>query len=173
VSGLPWTNRSSWIRVLGILVVLLGWSAVSSRAQENADCFSCHGDRTLPGKRNGKTISVFVDEKKFGESIHASLTCISCHTDLEGKELPHADDLSSVNCGACHSAEQQLHSKSLHGKAIERGDPLAPRCNDCHGIHDILPASNRLSKIAPLKIPGLCGKCHREGAPVQRQRSIP
>jgi hypothetical protein len=173
VTGFPRTNRSGWIRVLAISVALLGGSVVPSRAQENSDCFSCHGDRTLTGTRNGRTISVFVDEKKFDESTHASLTCVSCHADLEGKDFPHAEDLASVNCGACHSTEQDLHSKSLHGKAIERGDPLAPRCKDCHGTHDILPASNPRSTIALLNIPGLCGKCHREGAPVQRQRSIP
>jgi len=172
VTGLPWTNRSSWIRVLGIVVVVLGGNVVPSRAQENSDCFACHGERTLTGKQNGKAISVFVDEKKFGESIHASLACVSCHVDLEGKELPHAEDLASVACGACHAAEQELHSKSLHGKAIERGDPLAPRCKDCHGTHDILPAKDPRSSVAALQVPFLCGKCHREGAPVALRRAI-
>jgi uncharacterized protein with PIN domain len=172
VTGFPWANRSGWIRVLGIAVVLLGVGVVPSRAQENSDCFACHSDRTLTGTRNGKTISVFVAEKTFSESIHGSLTCVSCHTDLDGKELPHAEDLQPVDCGTCHDAEKAQYAESLHGKALAQGDPLAPRCSDCHGKHDILPASNALSTIMPLHIPGLCGKCHREGAPVQRQRLI-
>lgn len=142
------------------------------RAQENSDCLGCHNDRSLNGTKKGKTISVFVDEKRFGLSIHTSLTCVSCHSDLEGKELPHTEDLQPVNCGSCHSDEQSLHSKSLHGKAIARGDPLAPHCTDCHGTHDILSAKNINSPTSPLKIPFLCGKCHQEGAPVQKQRTI-
>jgi uncharacterized protein with PIN domain len=126
----------------------------------------------LTGSRGNKTISVFVDEKKFGESAHSSLACISCHADLEGKELPHEEDLKNVECGTCHTAEEDLHAKSLHGKAVSRGDPLAPRCKDCHGVHNILPAKNPRSTVAALQIPFLCGKCHREGTPVQRQRTI-
>jgi uncharacterized protein with PIN domain len=161
----------SLIRVL----VLWGLGIVTVaavRGQENADCFSCHNDRSLTGTKKGKTIPVFVDEKKFAGSAHAALTCISCHTDLEGKEFPHDEELAPVNCGICHSPEQELHARSLHGKAVAAGDALAPRCRDCHGTHEILPASNRNSPISPLKIPYLCGKCHQEGSPVQRARVI-
>ncbi len=159
--------------LLVLVVSLCTVVAHRAQAQENGDCLACHSDKTLTGKRGSKTISVYVDEKKFAGSIHATLTCISCHKDLEGKELPHNEDLQPVDCGICHDTEAAQHAKSLHGQAIARGDPLAPRCKDCHGTHDILPRSNPLSATAPLQIPGLCGKCHREGAPVQRQRSIP
>jgi len=153
-------------------VAFLALAFTSSFAQENGDCLACHNDNSLTGHRKGKTISVFVDEKKFGSSTHGSLACISCHKDLEGKELPHGEDLSAVDCGTCHTKEQELHAKSLHGKAIAKGDPLAPLCKDCHGAHDILPASNPRSTVAPLQVPFLCGKCHREGSPVMQQRAI-
>jgi hypothetical protein len=157
-----------------ILFFTLFFTAACSRslAQENSDCFGCHNDRSLTGTKKGKTISVFVDEKGFGSSIHNSLTCISCHSDLEGKELPHAEDLQPVNCGNCHQGEQDSHNKSLHGKAVAKGDPLAPRCVDCHGVHNILSAKNFNSSTSPLKIPFLCGKCHQEGSSVQKQRTI-
>ena len=153
-------------------VAFLALAFTSSFAQENGDCLACHNDNSLTGHRKGKTISVFVDEKRFGSSTHGSLACISCHKDLEGKELPHGEDLSAVDCGTCHTKEQELHAKSLHGKAIAKGDPLAPLCKDCHGAHDILPASNPRSRVAPLQVPFLCGKCHREGSPVMQQRAI-
>jgi uncharacterized protein with PIN domain len=157
-----------------VLLLAVGCGIVlTATAQENSECFACHSDNTLTGTRAGKTISVFVSEKRFEGSIHGSLNCISCHTDLEGKEFPHEEDLKPVDCGRCHEKEKELHSKSLHGQAVARGDPLAPRCKDCHGTHEILPKSDPLSAIAPLQIPGLCGKCHREGAPVQKRRSIP
>jgi uncharacterized protein with PIN domain len=158
-----------WILFFTLLSIAGSYSII---AQENNDCLGCHNDRSLTGTKKRKTISVFVDEKRFGLSIHNSLTCISCHADLEGKELPHADDLQPVNCGSCHSDEQSLHNKSLHGKAIARGDALAPHCADCHGKHDILSAKNKNSLTSPLKIPFLCGKCHQEGSPVQKQRTI-
>ena len=162
----PHARRLFWLVLLAI-----GW-LLQARGQENSDCLGCHNDNTLTGSRGGKPFSVYVDEKKFSESSHASLTCVSCHKDLEGKELPHAEGLASVECGICHSKEQKLHAKSLHGKAIARGDALAPRCKDCHGTHDILSAKNRQSPTFPMQVPFLCGKCHKEGSPVTAQHTI-
>ncbi|HTO94158.1 MAG TPA: cytochrome c3 family protein, partial [Bacteroidota bacterium] len=84
----------------------------------------------------------------------------------------HAVPLAGVECGACHEKEQQDHAASLHGQAIARGDQLAPRCVDCHGNHDIAPVHAASSAVAPQRIPWVCGKCHQEGSPVQRQRVI-
>ncbi len=154
------------------LTLLIFCTNLKSSSQENSVCFSCHNDKSLKGTRKGKTFSVFIDEKKFSNSVHGSLTCISCHVDLEGKELPHDEDLAPVNCGNCHTSEYEQHESSLHGKALLKGDQLAPHCYDCHGKHDILSAKDPNSPITPLKIPFLCGKCHQEGAPVQQQRII-
>jgi cytochrome b subunit of formate dehydrogenase len=141
-------------------------------AQTTEDCLMCHSDNTLKGSRNGKSFSAYVDEKKFAASVHADLSCIGCHADLEKKEIPHEERLARVDCGNCHAEEQKQHSESLHGRAIARGDPLAPRCVDCHGNHDIVPVKNPLSAVAPQRVPFVCGKCHQEGTPVQRQREI-
>ena len=88
---------------------------------------------------------------------------MSCHADLEGKELPHDAPLKKVDCGACHEAETKQHAASLHGKAMKRGDALAPTCASCHGMHDIRAAKDPLSPVSPLKVPFTCGKCHQEG----------
>jgi cytochrome b subunit of formate dehydrogenase len=145
---------------------------VCAMAQSNEDCFTCHSDKTLKAKRDGKMVSAFVDEKKFGASVHAGLSCIDCHADLAKKDLPHDDALARVNCGSCHGEEQKQHAESLHGKAIARGDKLAPRCADCHGNHDILPVKDPRSAVTPSRVPYVCGRCHQEGAPVQAQREI-
>lgn len=147
-------------------------TATSSGSEQNEPCLACHGDKGLTAKRAGRAVSLFVDAKKFSSSVHGALACTSCHADLEGKELPHGTPLAKVNCGACHNQEQEQHARSLHGKAIARGDPLAPRCADCHGNHDILPVKDPRSAVAPLKVPFVCGKCHQEGTPVQRNRVI-
>jgi hypothetical protein len=151
-------------------LLLLGASRAS--AQENDDCLACHSDKAAIGTRKGRTFSVYVDEKKFSGSVHSSVQCIACHADLAGKEFPHEEDLVQVDCGSCHTQEQELHAKSLHGKAIARGDPLAPQCKDCHGRHDVLPAKDARSSVSPLKVPFLCGRCHQEGTPVAKQRVI-
>jgi len=144
----------------------------SALAQENIDCLACHGDKGATGTRKGRTISVYVDEKKFSGSVHSSMQCIACHADLADKEFPHEEDLAPVDCGSCHTEEQELHAKSLHGKAISRGDPLAPECKDCHGSHEVFGKKDPRSQVAPLKVPYLCGKCHQEGTKVMRQRVI-
>jgi uncharacterized protein with PIN domain len=163
-------RRTVWLAVLLFDVMLCAVTA--STAQENSDCFACHSDKAAQGTKKGKTVSVFVDEKRFGASIHGSIPCTGCHADLAGVEFPHADELAPVDCGTCHTAEQAQHAKSLHGKAIVRGDPLAPHCKDCHGAHDIVTARDPRSPVAPLHVPLLCGKCHREGTKVARQRVI-
>ncbi|MEK6755746.1 MAG: cytochrome c3 family protein, partial [Bacteroidota bacterium] len=91
---------------LWLAVAFLALAFTSSVAQENSDCLGCHNDKSLAGQRKGKTISVFVDEKNFGASKHGSLACISCHKDVEGKELPHEEELAAVDCGTCHTKEQ-------------------------------------------------------------------
>jgi len=160
-------GRTTWT-----LLLLPALAAGAARAQENADCLACHGDQSLTAARRGKTVSLYVDGKKLTSSVHAGVPCVGCHADLQGKDLPHAVPLARVNCGACHERERQEHAASLHGQAIARGDQLAPWCVDCHGNHDIAPVHSPASAVAPGRIPWVCGKCHQEGSPVQRQRQI-
>jgi hypothetical protein len=165
-----WLGRLA-LRVTGA-VMLATWGTSSVWAQENAECLACHAEKSMTTTRGARTVSLYVDEKVVAGSVHGSLTCVSCHADLQGKELPHEAPLSRVVCGQCHTAEQEQHAQSLHGKAIARNDPLAPYCSDCHGSHDILPVRDRRSAVAPQRIPYVCGKCHREGTPVALQRTI-
>ena len=178
--------RRKWCAGLGIIVATLLatvfsllFSAYPGRAarpetdQPGAECLACHGDKDMSTTQAGKTVSLHVDGKKFASSVHGSLGCTGCHADLEGKELPHGTPVAPVNCGTCHPTEQEQHARSLHGRAIAHGDPLAPRCVNCHGNHDILPVKDPQSAVAALKVPFVCGQCHREGTPVQRNRPIP
>ncbi len=141
-------------------------------AQKVEDCLTCHDDKTLTTERNGQRVSLYVDGKRFSSSVHGSLTCVDCHADLQNKDLPHEEKLAKVQCGTCHSDEEKMYAESTHGRFVARGDVLAPRCSDCHGNHDILRASDPNSAVAPGRIPYVCGKCHQEGTPVQRQREI-
>jgi len=163
------------MKIVRLVVTLVGLVLLCSAVlvgQENSDCFMCHADKGLTKKVGRTTVSLFVAEKTFESSIHGTLSCTMCHMDLDGKELPHEPKLQKVECGTCHGDQQAKYDQCLHGKAQKRGDALAPKCQDCHGSHDILPARNTRSAINPMRVPYLCGKCHQEGAPVQRQRTI-
>ncbi|MCK5572487.1 MAG: hypothetical protein KAJ12_06985 [Bacteroidetes bacterium] len=160
------------VRVLACLFVLLASVPTGMLGQENEDCFLCHSDITLQGERGGRTISLYVKETRFAASVHGDLECVSCHMDIAGEEMPHDTPLEPVECGLRHDAEQEEHVESLHGRALARGDPLAPGCDECHGSHYVIRAADPASPVYPLNIPLTCGRCHRAGAPVQRQRDI-
>ncbi|MFA6570536.1 MAG: hypothetical protein WCT77_04795 [Bacteroidota bacterium] len=156
----------------GILVFSLSKTTQKLYAQENDECLACHEDATLKATAGGKTYSVYVNKKLINKSVHSANKCINCHEDLAKSEFPHAKP-KKAKCGSCHKEEQALYNECLHGKSYNKGDRLAPTCQSCHGSHTIVPNKDRKSPVYPLNIPNLCGKCHKEGSPVQLQRKIP
>ncbi len=148
-------------------------SAPQSALPTREDCLACHGDdETMSMDRGGTKVPLYVRVAILNGSAHAKLACVQCHVGFDPDESPHKANITPVDCGVCHGAIAAQHAKSLHGQAIARGDPLAPRCKNCHGTHDILPVKDPRSPVSPLRVPFTCGTCHREGAPVQRQRTI-
>jgi hypothetical protein len=168
------SGRRSRLAALALAALMLASATAAHAARPTrGDCLACHGDDpSISMQRRGKTVSLFVKAGVLAASAHDTLACVDCHAGFDPDETPHKEQITPVNCGSCHQAIQALHAKSLHGQAIARGDPLAPGCKDCHGTHDVVPVKDPRSPVSPLKIPFLCGKCHREGAPVQRQRTI-
>jgi cytochrome b subunit of formate dehydrogenase len=149
-------------------VILLPGPAL---AQENETCLMCHGSREVfRDVPNGARL--VVDQAAFGRSVHgaAGLTCATCH---QVGDLPHPDSLPRVDCSACHETQVKQHAESVHGRALARGDPLAPKCTDCHGTHNIQSHTDLSSRTAVVNVPFLCGSCHHEGSPVSRARAIP
>ncbi len=136
------------------------------------ECEDCHDNGKRTGKREAGVPPAY-DAAALRSSPHAGQECKSCHADLEKKEFPHPEKLAKVDCSSCHPDKQEEYAQSLHGKAVARGDKLAPGCKSCHGTHNILPRSNPASPISTMQIPRLCGSCHREGTTVSLTRSIP
>ena len=127
-------------------------------------------------------------EKQYDLSIHGiwhakgdkeSATCKDCH--VNHNILPSSDRKSSTNpfnlhrtCAKCHESKLVLETRpiryeqavpdfidSIHGKALLiDGLVVAPSCNDCHGVHDILPSENPDSHVSREEVPDTCGKCH-------------
>jgi len=170
------SRKTSHNNLKFILPILLFWMLClpsSLLAQANDECLMCHDDKDLKGKVNGRTRSLFISSGTINSSVHTDIECTDCHEDIDGDDLPHRKVFKRVECGNCHDDVMDLYKECLHGQAKAKGDPLAPLCQDCHGKHNILPIADHNSAVAPMKIPFLCGQCHREGTPVQLQRNIP
>ena len=155
------------------ILLLLFLSFPSFATVTNEDCETCHSDPELKTERQGRTRSLYVDFKRFSVSVHKSLKCINCHLDAAVDEFPHPERLEKVDCGKCHEKASEEFFGGVHGKALKRGAPYAPTCSECHSEHYILPSQNFQSHTYKMNIPVLCGKCHREGAPVARVYNIP
>jgi len=164
-------NRGNFSLLLLVLLGLFIWYPLYSATNE--DCLMCHSDPELTSVRKGRTISLYVNQKKFTTSVHRELDCTDCHLDADVEDFPHPAVLERVTCGNCHDKASKDFYAGIHGKALKRGAPYAPTCSECHGSHYILPPSNIKSRTYKMNIPILCGKCHREGAPVARIYNIP
>jgi cytochrome b subunit of formate dehydrogenase len=160
-------------RSLAIIILLAGLIPSLAFAASDETCFGCHSEKTFSTTRKGKKISLYVDSAVFSKSVHFGATCIGCHDDADVKELPHPSDLKDVNCSNCHPGEVEKFSASIHGQALKRGALYAPKCTDCHGKHDILKSFNSASPTFKMNIPLLCGRCHKEDAPVAKLYNIP
>lgn len=137
--------------------------------QTNEDCYDCHNDPEFIVERNGKDFSVHMQPGIIEKSVHSEHLCIDCHDDASDD---HPERLNKVQCGDCHDVAQEKFDAGIHGHALARGDMYAPSCTECHGYHDIKPLDDPESPTYKMNIPMLCGKCHREGAPVARVYNI-
>jgi len=157
---------------LALIAGLVIPRASSGTSQANETCLDCHGDQELTTERGGQTVSLFVDATVFGGSVHGDLDCVDCHQDVDPDDLPHPETLEPVFCGNCHDDVQVDFDASIHGQALNRHAPYAPRCKDCHGTHDIKHPADPTAPTYKMNVPILCGGCHREGAPVARAYDI-
>jgi cytochrome b subunit of formate dehydrogenase/uncharacterized protein with PIN domain len=138
------------------------------------DCMNCHKAGSASTKREfSDDAGPNFDGAGLRASAHAAVPCANCHAELKSGDFPHPTRLKKVECGSCHASELQQHNESLHGQAAARGEKLAPTCKSCHGTHNVLHPKDLNSPTNTVNIPFLCGRCHREGSPVQLQYHIP
>jgi len=136
-------------------------------------CATCHADQQAAYDRSYHAQAITGGDKQ-------AATCVSCHGSPH--ELLMASDPKSrvshqnipATCGACHGqkyvmeasghSSQPLTSylQSVHGKAVAAGSEKAAVCTDCHGAHDILPASDTKSPIFKFNVANTCAQCHEQ-----------
>jgi cytochrome c553 len=176
-----WQNSWRW-RFLLLALILCAF-APGSRAQTANTCLECHSVLDPP---------LQVTAAQFSQDIHSQkgLSCASCH----GGDATKADmdamskaagfrgkiERSKIPelCGRCHSDgtfmkqynpglrtdQFSQYQTSVHGKLLAKGDTKVAVCIDCHGVHDLRPASDSRSKVYPLNIAQTCSHCHADAA---------
>ncbi|MFH0959378.1 MAG: cytochrome c3 family protein, partial [Pseudomonadota bacterium] len=140
---------------------------------DNATCLGCHNadilklskeeladqvnvaDKPVPPRAKPPYVfgelNLSIDEKKYGESVHKDLTCISCHKDIP--EIPHNQRLALVDCKECHEDSVESIQASAHGK---KAGPKAPQCVGCHNVHYGQAQSNHEGEFKSR----ICLACH-------------
>ena len=135
-----WSRSSIWL--FGILAVSLLCSPMTRAAAPDEQCLACHGEAGMKAD-SGK--SLHVDAAKFKGSIHASLSCTTCHEGV--KEYPHPKRMRLPSCTTCHDDPAGQVPKSIHSVLG------ADACSSCHGkAHEVQAAE----KVAPQQ----CASCH-------------
>ena len=169
-------RKNGRLSVLASLLLVVGivLAPVKLWAVKDSLCFECHSDKGLAKvDESGRVVSLYVDKANYENSVHADISCVGCHTDLEDMEAEHAAKLEPINCGQCHEEVDSVYQESLHAEAIKRGVKDSARCSDCHGNHYVYPKDHVMSKVNPLNMEETCDRCHADVAFVKEHRGIP
>jgi cytochrome b subunit of formate dehydrogenase len=120
---------------------------------DSSACMECH--------ETSEHDTIITDD--ITHSVHDGMECLDCH--IYKNTLPHKEvsdfSVGCQGCRACHedaSDQYQGHGRSLFGGDCQD----MPTCADCHGDHDILPSTAKLSKTNPMNLPKTCGVCHED-----------
>ncbi len=157
------------------MVAIVCWLWSAALANDQA-CLECHADPDLKRESAPKKgtsavtdappMSVFVDKALIDGSVHEGVACVECHA---GATADHGEHLPPARCASCHEEEHQEYTTGLHGAALQAGVADAPTCGDCHGSHQILPASDPRSLVHPQRQPATCAACHADVDFIQRR----
>lgn len=143
-------------------------------------CTSCHQQKWEEQKGNPdpefKRLGVVIKQiDSYMHSIHAqpnkldgskvNATCVDCHEahnigTLGSQQRAEHRLKNPEVCGRCHEKEKEAYLTSVHGKAVmEKHDPKAAVCSDCHSTHNIASPKADAMKLA---ITQNCGNCHTD-----------
>lgn len=128
------------------------------RANVADTCGSCHGG-----------VEAAYQKGIHGQLVKAGDTtapvCSDCHTAHQIANVQSAawQLKTTGTCGSCHTEEMTTYRDTFHSQVSALEYRQVARCWDCHGSHEILPASDPQSKISDANLIATCGRCH-EGA---------
>jgi len=153
-------------------------------ATPKANCVACHEGMWETVKKQGLTkekerLGVVVKNiEAYKNSYHArpntddptrpNATCDNCH-DTHYFNVPPRGTARRTDwhltiptvCGEqCHTEQLEAYVESIHGtEVMEKHNPKAATCTDCHTTHNIANTSKDVTKLLILEN---CGSCHLE-----------
>jgi Cytochrome c7 and related cytochrome c/Doubled CXXCH motif (Paired_CXXCH_1) len=148
-----------------------------------ATCSSCHGthkilSRTNPQSRTYRTnipstcgschagpkVAYFsgIHGRELEEGNPNAPVCSDCHTAHQISSVRAASwqQKTSATCGSCHKERYATYLDTFHAQVSALGYVETAHCWNCHQEHDILPASDPKSTVAPANLVTTCGHCH-------------
>ncbi|MGC8916560.1 MAG: cytochrome c3 family protein [Thermoanaerobaculum sp.] len=149
-----------WVGLCGALLV---WTLPAS----GEECLACHGRaedikaaaEALGVSATTSRLSALVVRVKDG-SVHAGLACSDCHP--RAVKVPHPEDMSRDNpCVGCHEDAAAEVGRSIHRDPLGATSFRVP-CWGCHTAHDVRPASDPDSSLAPVNVARVCLSCHNK-----------
>jgi predicted CXXCH cytochrome family protein len=149
-----------------------------------ANCNSCHGSHHILSHTDPASPTNKANIPKTCGTCHAGINadymngvhgkavaagnmkapvCTDCHT-AHAILQPTADAFrmqSTPICGSCHKDKLSTYRDTFHSQLGSLGGYVeTARCWDCHGAHDVLPASDPNSPVNKANLVATCGKCH-------------
>jgi predicted CXXCH cytochrome family protein len=149
-----------------------------------ANCQSCHGSHHILSHTDPQSPTYKTNIPKTCGTCHAGIAanyaggvhgkavasgnlnapvCSDCHTAhaiLQPTEATFRMQSTPI-CGSCHKDKLSTYHDTFHSQLGSLGGYVeTARCWDCHGAHDVLPASDPRSPIAPANLVATCGRCH-------------
>lgn len=147
-----------------------------------ANCESCHGSHHVLSHTNPQSPTYKTKIPDTCGKCHAGIltqymagihgqalasgnlkapACTDCHTAHAIAQPTMA--LSTPMCGSCHQAQLSTYRDTFHSQVSDLGSYVeVARCSDCHGEHEILPASDPRSPVNPANLVKTCGRCHKD-----------
>lgn len=150
-----------------------------------ANCQSCHGSHHILRHADPQSPTYKANIPRTCGSCHAKIdtdfergahgkaiaaakmkapVCTDCHTAHSILQPTEAEFRmqSTPICGSCHKDKLSTYHDTFHSQLGSLGGYVeTARCWDCHGAHEILPASDPRSPIAPANLVATCGRCHK------------
>lgn len=159
------------ILLVNLVMLLIFIPSKLSASISIQKCMVCHGKPSFKKvEESGKIKELYVHLATLNNSVHKKKICTDCHSDVV--EIPHRHTPEKVKCVRCHykgnpegapqSDKYIEYQKSVHARAVQKGNPKAPICQDCHGNHDIKHTKDPLSRVNKFNVARTCGECHMD-----------
>jgi len=141
--------------------------AADDTPQASNQCLGCHGAAGMEKQlEDGHTLPLQVPADTFAKSVHSSIGCAGCHSDVDLAAHPPADKVianargysiaMTQVCRGCHTDKFEQWKTSIHAALVLSDNPAAPLCTDCHNPHAVIKGAASSIEQIP------CKKCHAD-----------